>query len=308
MALLIMKAVCVIGIVLNVAMMLKKNAEIKANPEIIEPFGKTGAEMWEEQKKHRVATAIVGFLANFFDTLGIGSFAPSSSAFKMTKSVDDALVPGTLNVGDTVPVCVEAFLFFGLIEMDILTLVTMIVASVVGAYTSAGIVSKFDRKKVRIAMFIGLFLLATVMLMRTMGVGPFGIVGEAVGLRGVKLIIAIVVNFVLGALMSIGVGLYAPCMALCAVLGLNVGCAFPAMMGSCAFLMAFGNGPKFIQEGRYDMYASLMQALFGAVGVAVAYFLVKSLPLDVLLKLVIAVCYLTSILYLKDAITKGSEA
>lgn len=308
MGLLIMKAICVVGIILNVAMMLKKNAEMKANPEIIEPFGMTGAEMWEEQKKHRVPTAIVGFLANFFDTLGIGSFAPSSSAFKMTKSVDDALVPGTLNVGDTVPVCVEAFLFFGLIEMDILTLVTMIVASVVGAYTSAGIVSKFDRKKVRIAMFIGLFLLATVMLMRTMGVGPFGIVGEAVGLRGVKLVIAIVVNFVLGALMSIGVGLYAPCMALCAVLGLNVGCAFPAMMGSCAFLMAFGNGPKFIQEGRYDMYASLMQALFGAAGVAVAYFLVKSLPLAVLLKLVIAVCYLTSILYLKDAITKGSEA
>lgn len=308
MGLLIMKAICVVGIILNVAMMLKKNAEMKANPEIIEPFGMTGAEMWEEQKKHRVATAIVGFLANFFDTLGIGSFAPSSSAFKMTKSVDDALVPGTLNVGDTVPVCVEAFFFFGLIEMDILTLVTMIVASVVGAYTSAGIVSKFDRKKVRIAMFIGLFLLATVMLMRTMGVGPFGVVGEAVGLRGVKLVIAIVVNFVLGALMSIGVGLYAPCMALCAILGLNVGCAFPAMMGSCAFLMAFGNGPKFIQEGRYDMYASLMQALFGAIGVMVAYFIVKSLPLSVLLKLVIAVCYLTSLLYLKDAIQKGSEA
>lgn len=308
MGLLILKAICVVGIVLNVAMMLKKNAEMKANPEVIEPFGMTGAEMWEEQKKHRIATGLVGFFANFFDTLGIGSFAPSASAFKMTKSVDDALVPGTLNVGDTVPVCVEAFLFFGLIEMDILTLVLMIVASVVGSYVMAGVVSKFDRKKVRYAMFIGLFLLATIMLLKTMGVGPFGVTGEAVALRGAKLIIAVVVNFILGALMSIGVGLYAPCMALCALLGLNVGCAFPAMMGSCAFLMAFGNGPKFIQEGRYDMYASLMQAIFGALGVAAAYFLVKSLPLGVLLKLVIAVCYLTSILYLKDAIQKGSEA
>lgn len=308
MAMYIMKGLCVIGIILNVALMLKKNKEMRANPEKDEVLGKTGEEMWQEQKSHRIATAIVGFLANFFDTLGIGSFAPSSAAFKMTKSVDDALVPGTLNVGDTVPVCVEAFLFFGIVEMDVLTLVLMLIASVIGSMLMAGIVSKFDRKKVRYAMFVGLFLLASVMLCKVLGVGPFGIVGDELGLRGAKLVIAVVVNFVLGALMSIGVGLYAPCMALCALLGLNVTCAFPAMMGSCAYLMAFGNGPKFIKEGRYDMYASLMQALFGAIGVFVAYVFVKSLPIATLTKLVVAVVYLTSILFLRDAIKKGSAA
>lgn len=308
MAMYIMKGLCVIGIILNVVLMLRKNKEMRANPEKDEVLGKTGEEMWQEQKSHRIATAIIGFFANFFDTLGIGSFAPSSAAFKMTKSVDDALVPGTLNVGDTVPVCVEAFLFFGIVEMDVLTLVLMLVASVIGSMLMAGIVSKFDRKKVRYAMFVGLFLLASVMLCKVLGVGPFGIVGDELGLRGVKLVIAVVVNFILGALMSIGVGLYAPCMALCALLGLNVSCAFPAMMGSCAYLMAFGNGPKFIKEGRYDMYASLTQALFGAIGVFVAYVFVKSLPIATLTKLVVAVVYLTSILFLRDAIKKGSAA
>ena len=308
MAMYIMKGLCVIGIILNVALMLKKNKEMRANPEKDEVLGKTGEEMWQEQKSHRIATAIIGFFANFFDTLGIGSFAPSSAAFKMTKSVDDALVPGTLNVGDTVPVCVEAFLFFGIVEMDVLTLVLMLIASVIGSMLMAGIVSKFDRKKVRYAMFVGLFLLASVMLCKVLGVGPFGIVGDELGLRGAKLVIAVVVNFILGALMSIGVGLYAPCMALCALLGLNVTCAFPAMMGSCAYLMAFGNGPKFIKEGRYDMYASLTQALFGAIGVFVAYVFVKSLPIATLTKLVVAVVYLTSILFLRDAIKKGSAA
>lgn len=308
MAMYIMKGLCIIGIILNLVLMFRKNKQLRANPEKDPVLGMTGEEQWQEQKKHAIVTAIVGFGANFLDTLGIGSFAPSSAAFKLTKSVDDVLVPGTLNVGDTVPVCVEAFLFFGFVEMDILTLVLMLVASVLGAALMAGIVSKFDRKKVRYALFVGLFILASIVLMRNLGVGPFGTEGTELGLRGAKLVIAVVGNFIFGALMSIGVGLYAPCMAMVLALGMNAGCAFPAMMGSCAYLMAFGNGPKFIAEGRYDMVASLTQAIFGAAGVYVAYAFVKSLPLDVLTKVIVVIVYLTAFLYLRDAVKKGSAA
>lgn len=308
MAMYIMKGLCVIGIILNVVLMLRKNKQLRANPEKDPVLGMTGEEQWQEQKKHAIVTAIIGFVANFLDTLGIGSFAPSSAAFKLAKAVDDVLVPGTLNVGDTVPVCVEAFLFFGFVEMDVLTLVLMLVASVLGSALMAGIVSKFDRKKVRYALFVGLFLLATVVLMKNLNVGPFGTQGTALSLRGVKLVVAVIGNFIFGALMSIGVGLYAPCMAMVLALGMDAGCAFPAMMGSCAYLMAFGNGPKFIAEGRYDMFASLMQAIFGAIGVYVAYAFVKSLPLDVLTKVIVVVVYITAFLYLHDAIKKGSEA
>lgn len=308
MAMYIMKGLCVIGIILNVVLMLRKNKQLRANPEKDPVLGMTGEEQWQEQKKHAIVTAIIGFVANFLDTLGIGSFAPSSAAFKLAKAVDDVLVPGTLNVGDTVPVFVEAFLFFGFVEMDVLTLVLMLVASVLGSALMAGIVSKFDRKKVRYALFVGLFLLATVVLMKNLNVGPFGTQGTALSLRGVKLVVAVIGNFIFGALMSIGVGLYAPCMAMVLALGMDAGCAFPAMMGSCAYLMAFGNGPKFIAEGRYDMFASLMQAIFGAIGVYVAYAFVKSLPLDVLTKVIVVVVYITAFLYLHDAIKKGSEA
>ena len=214
MAMYIMKGLCVIGIVLNVVLMYRKNKQLRANTEKDPVIGLTGEEQWEFGKKHAIITAIIGFVANFLDTLGIGSFAPSSAAFKMTKSVDDVLVPGTLNVGDTVPVCVEAFLFFGFVEMDVLTLVLMLVASVLGSALMANVVSKFDRKKVRYALFVGLFLLATSVLMKVMNWGPFGTVGTAMSLRGIKLVIAVVGNFVFGALMSIGVGLYAPCMAM----------------------------------------------------------------------------------------------
>ena len=304
----VLKGLCVIGIILTAFLMYKKTKEMLANPEKDPVTGMTGKELWDFGKKKAVITAIIGFVANFLDTLGIGSFAPTSAAFKMTKSVDDSLVPGTLNVGDTIPVCVEAFLFFGIVEMDILTLVLMIVAAVLGSLVSASIVTKFDRKKVRYTLFVGLFLLATVILLKVFNVGPFGTVGTATALSGVKLVIAVVGNFVLGALMSIGVGLYAPCMAMVLALGMDAGCAFPAMMGSCAFLMAFGNGPKFIKEAKIDPVCCWTQAIAGSVGVYVAATFVKSLPLETLTKIIVVVVYLTAFLYLKDAIKKGSAA
>ena len=308
MAMWILKGLSLAGIALCAILMAIKSIKIKKSTEMDEVLGMTGEELWAFGKKKAIYTFIVGFVANFLDTLGIGSFAPSSAAFKLGKAVDDTLVPGTLNVGDTIPVCVEAFLFFGFVDMDILTLILMLVASVVGSIVMAGIVSKFDRKKVRYALFVGLFLLATVIVLKVFNVPPFGTTGTELGLRGIKLVIAVVGNFIFGALMSIGVGLYAPCMAMVLALGMDAGCAFPAMMGSCAFLMAFGNGPKFIKEGRFDPVASWTQAIGGTIGVFVAYLFVKSLPLATLTKVIVVVVYITAFLYLKDAIKKGSAA
>ena len=109
---------------------------------------------------------------------------------------------------------------------------------------------------------------------KLMEVGPFGAAGTATGLTGVKLVLGIVINFFLGALMTIGVGLYAPCMAMIGALGMNIKSAFPIMMGSCAFLMP-SCGIKFIKEGKYDRKASVMLTVGGMIGVFIAYFLVK---------------------------------
>lgn len=261
-SLFILKALGWIGLILAIVLVL---LQVKKNLKTEE-----GRKLWEEQKKHTVYNCIVGFVANFFDTLGIGSFAPSSSAFKFGKSVDDLLIPGTLNVGDTVPVCVEAILFFEIVKIDQLTLWTMLLSATLGAFLGAGLVTKWNRQKVRFALSIGLAILGIVMLMRTFGVGPFGLAGTALELRGAKLIIGIVINFFLGALMNIGVGLYAPCMALVSLLGMDASAAFPIMMGSCAYLMAFGNTPKFVKENRFDMVATLCQMFPGALGAVCA--------------------------------------
>lgn len=290
--LLALKGLCVVGMILNVVLVLTQN---KKNLQTEE-----GKANWEFGKKHWVYNSIVGFIANFFDTLGIGSFATSSAMFKFGKSIHDVDIPGTLNVGDTFPVCLEAFLFFGFVEVETITLLLMLAAAIVGSIVGAKFVNNLNAQGVRVAMGIGLFILGVVMALRQLGVGPFGVSGEALGLTGVKLIIGVVVNFILGGLMCIGVGLYAPCIALVSVLGMNIGAAFPIMMGSCAYLMAFGNGPQFVKANRYDMVCTLCQMIAGAVGVLVAYFVVKSMPLDVLFWVVLVVVFITSIMFFRD--------
>lgn len=288
-----LKALAVIGMVLNVVLVLGK---VKANRATAE-----GQAAWEAQKKNTVWNLMVGVVANFFDTLGIGSYATSSFLFKVKNSIDDINIPGTLNVGDTFPVCLEAYLFFGFVDVDSVTLISMLVAAVLGAFVGAGFVTKWDQHKVRIGMGVGLFILGVIMAMKAFNIGPFGIDGDALKLTGIKLVIGVVVNFFLGALMNIAVGLYAPCMALVAILGMNIGAAFPIMMGSCAFLMAFGNGPKFVKENRFDMVGTICQMFGGAIGVVLAYKLVTNLPIPTLFKLVVIVVFVTSIMFLKDA-------
>ena len=295
-----LKGLCVVGMVLCIALTLLK---VKSNLATEE-----GKAEWAEQKKFAPWNAMVGVVANFFDTLGIGSYATSCALFKIRGSIKDIYIPGTLNVGDTLPVLLEAFLFFGFVEIGPLTLVSMLIAAVLGAFVGAGIVTKWDQHKVRIGMGVGLLILGIIMACKSTGFGPFGLVGKELSLGGVKLIIAVVANFFLGALMNIGVGLYAPCLALVSVLGMNVGAAFPIMMGSCAYLMAFGNGPKFIKENRFDMVCTLCQMFGGVIGVCIAYFLVKSLPIDVLLKIVIVVVFFTSFMFFKDAVADKKQA
>jgi uncharacterized membrane protein YfcA len=250
--------------------------------------------------KETVIQAIIGCIFNLLDTLGIGSFGPTTAAFKLTKTCKDENIPGTLNTGDTFPVVFEAVLFIAAVDMDGLTLLLMIAASVVGAVIGAKILVGFDVRKIRIGMGVALLCLGILMVFRQLGVGPFGTSGDATILTGAKLIIGIVVQFFLGAFMMIGVGLYTPCIALCSLLGMNITAAFPIMMGSCAYLMLAGS-MEFIKVGKYDRKCALMQAIPGCVGVFLAYTIVTNLPMNVLFWILVCVMFLVSFMMLNDA-------
>ena len=253
----------------------------------------------------------LGAVTNFLDSLGIGSFATTTAMFRLTKMVPDRIIPGTLNAGHTLPTIVQAFVFTSIIPVDVLTLFSMIAAAVLGAWLGAGVVAQWPRRKVQIGMGMALLAAAVFMLMRQLDLFPAG--SAEIGVRGVKLAIAVGGNFLLGALMTLGIGLYAPCMILVSLLGMSERTAFPIMMGSCAFLMPVGS-LRFIRERSYSLRAALGLAIGGIPGVLLAVYIVKSLPLYAVRWLVIAVVLYTAVTMLlagtsaKESAVEGAKA
>jgi uncharacterized membrane protein YfcA len=244
---------------------------------------------------------LIGAVANFFDALGIGSFATTTTAFRFLKMVPDRVIPGTLNAGHALPTIAQAFIFTTLIPVDVLTLVTMIVAAVFGAWIGAGIVARWPKQRVQIGMGAALLAAAAFMLMRQFGLFPEG--SAEIGVRGVKLGLALVGNFALGSLMTLGIGLYAPCMVLVSMLGMSERTAFPIMMNSCAFLMPVAS-LRFIREKSYSLRAAMGLALGGVPGVLLAAFIVKQLPLYWVRWLVIVVVVYAAVMLIYAARTE----
>ncbi|HEY6223369.1 MAG TPA: permease [Gemmatimonadales bacterium] len=248
----------------------------------------------------------VGFVMCFFDTLGIGNFATTTSMFKLRHSVRDEWIPGTLNVAYALPTVAQAFIYIKLVPVDFLTLVTMIGASVLGAWLGAGVVCRWPRMKIQVGMGFALLAAASLMLMTQLGLGPAG--GNALELRGAVLVAGLTGNFALGALMTLGIGLYAPCLILVSLLGMDPRAAFPIMMGSCAFLMPIA-GMRFIKQGSYSLRASVVLTLAGIPAVLIAAYIVKQLSLMYVRWLVVAVVVYTAVTMLRSALAgRGASA
>jgi uncharacterized membrane protein YfcA len=242
--------------------------------------------------------SLIGFVTNFFDTLGIGNFAPTTAWFRYAKLVPDELIPGTMNVGHTLPVMLMAYLYIEIVEVESVTLVAMIASSVVGAWLGAGIVAGLPKRRIQLGMGSALLVAALLMAAFQFDLKPDG--AEALGLELPRLVPACLLIAMLGALMTIGVGLYAPCMILVSLMGMNPIAAFPIMMGACAFLMPVAS-TRFVLAGKLRLRAALGLTLGGLPAVLIAALVVKSLPLDALKWLVVVIVLITAIQMLRSA-------
>lgn len=305
----------------------------------------------------------IGFFANFFDALGIGSFATSTTYFRLRKLVRDELIPGTLNVGHCLPTVTQAFIGIAVIAVDPVTLVLMIATAVAGAWFGAGIVSRLPRRAIQMGMGIALLVAAGFMLakiarimpsddvriaaqsaairaeakadapalatlpsgttldllmaghdwsrVRVQGTSQEGYVetaaaeGIVLGVTGVKLAIGLIGSFLLGAIMPLGIGYYAPCMVLIAMLGMSPSAAFPIMMGACAFLMPVASA-QFVRLTKYSLRTAVGMAIGGIFGSALALLVVKSLNLYYVMWLVTVVIVYTGLSLLKTASSEKS--
>jgi uncharacterized membrane protein YfcA len=249
--------------------------------------------------------SVIGFVTAFFDTLGIGSFATTTAVYKLRNMVSVKLIPGTLNVGHALSTIAQAFIYTKLVPVDPTTLILMIVAASIGSWIGVGVVVHWPRRKIQIGMGIALLGAAVLMLMTQFNIVPGG--GDTLGLKGARLWIGLAGIFVLGVLMMLGIGLYAPCMILVSLLGMNPAAAFPIMMGSCAFLMPVCS-MKFIRKEKYDLRAAFGLALGGIPAVLIAAYIVRSLPLAYVRWLVVLVVVYTATTMLRSAMTESATA
>jgi uncharacterized membrane protein YfcA len=240
----------------------------------------------------------IGFGTNFFDTLGIGSYAPTTALFRFFRLVPDEKIPGTLTLGHTLAAITQSFIFIAIVQVDFKTLVLLIGAAIVGAWLGAGVVARLPRRTVQIGMGVALLAAAALFMMANLGIVAAG--GTALGLTGTRLILGLVGNFMLGALMTLGIGLYGPCLIMISLLGMEPRAAFPIMMASCAFLMPVA-GARFAAKQAYSARAALGLALGGIPAVLIAALIVKSMDLVAVRWLVVVVVLIAAIGLLRAA-------
>ena len=244
--------------------------------------------------------SVVSFIANFFDTLGIGSYATTTAMVRQLKLIPDEHLPGSLNVGYVIPTVVQAYIYTQIVPVDITTLISLIAAAVLGAWLGAGVVAAWPRRKIQLGMGAALFIFAFILVAKQPQIGLMPAGGDALALTGTKLAIGVVGNFILGALMTVGIGLYAPCMILIYLLGMRPTAAFPIMMGSCAFLMPLAS-VRFIRAGSYARNAIIGMLIAGIPAVFIAALLVKTMSLAVVSWLVVVVVTYTGVSLLRAA-------
>lgn len=250
-------------------------------------------------KDKYVGMIIVSIITEFFDMLGIGSYGPQTACFKKFKLVDDLMIPGTLNTCALTITGAGTLLFITSVEVDIVTLICLVVASSIGSFLGAKFVCKLDVTRIRYGMGIALIIVALVIVAGQLGIMPSE-GGTATGLSGWKLIVACIVCAILGALMCIGIGCYAPTLAMICLMGMNPVIAYPVMYGNCAFLIPIA-AIKFIKEGRYNKKMAVICNTFGLIGTFTAFYLITSVPIYALKWAIVVVLAYTSYTMLRDA-------
>jgi len=245
---------------------------------------------------------LIGLVANFLDTLGIGSFTIATSLFRITKFFKNSrLLPGTLNIMNGLPTIVEALFFVKVVKVDALTFFSLIVASMFGSFLGSKIITKLDAKKMKIVMGIAMFITSTLMILKKVGVIEFlGQGNTALGLTGIALVIGIIGNCIFGALMSAGVGLYAPCMVMVYLLGMKPIAAFPIMMTSSAALIPV-NTVTFSKEHMFYNKDLWLAIVGGIIGVIIATLFVKGMSMDILTWIIIVIGFYTALSLLRSA-------
>lgn len=248
----------------------------------------------------------LGAVVSFFDTLGIGSFAPTAAWFKFRRMVPDRLIPPTMLVGLTPPAMLQSVIFLILLGVlvDPVLLFGCAMATLLGGLVGAPLVARARVWIVQLIVAIGLVLAAAAYAMANLDLFPGG--GTAAGLPLGETIAAIIASFGFGILANFGVGNYAPTLVMLSLMGLDPRLAFP-IMAAGGSLMGAGASVRHIKIGQIDLRIVVGLALGGIPAVLAAAFIVKAMPLEILRWLVLVVVVYAAAVMFRAALAGRRE-
>jgi len=259
-----------------------------------------GTAAKRKETKPNVEAIGLGAITNFFDTLGIGSFATTTAWIKFRHMVPDSFIPATLNAGHALPTVVQSAIYLVIlgVHVDPVLLAACIAAAVLGSLIGVPLVVRASVRLVQGIVGVALLIAAALYAMSNLEMFPIG--GTASVLPPAQMAIAISVHFLLGALMAFGIGLYAPSLILLSLLGLDPRLAFPIMASACAFLMP-ATGFSFVKSSRIDLRIVIGLAIGGIPATIIAALIVKEMPIVWLRWGVVVVVLYAAVLLLRSA-------
>ena len=247
-----------------------------------------------------VEAVVLGAITNFFDTLGIGSFAPTTAWFKFRKLVPDRLIPPTMLVGHGLPTMAQSVIFLILLGVlvDPVLLVGCVLSVLLGGVLGAPLVARARVWVVQLVVAVALLIAAVIYALTNLQLMPGG--GTAASLPMALTIVAIVANFIFGILLNFGVGNYAPTLVMFSLMGMDPRLVFPIMAGGAALTVA-GAGARHIGIGQIDLRIAIGMTIGGIPAVLVAAFIVREMPLETLRWLVFVVVLYAAAVMLRAA-------
>lgn len=250
----------------------------------------------------RLEAIALGAITNFFDTLGVGSFAPTMAWLKFRRLVPDRLIPCTMLVGHTLPSVAQAIIFLVLLGVlvDPALLIGCVLALLMGGLLGVSLVIRAKVWVVQLVVGFALITAAILYALTNLHLMPGG--GTATGLPMPLMAIAIAANFLFGILLNFGIGNYAPTLIMLSLMGMDPRLSFPIMAAGAA-LTATGASIRYISIGELDLRIAGGIALGGIPAVLVAAFIVKSMSVELLRWLVVGVVLYAAIAMLKAAVT-----
>lgn len=252
-------------------------------------------------------TVVLGAVTGFFDTLGIGSFAPTMAWLKFRKLVPDKIMPPTMLVAQTPAALTEGIIFLILLGVlvDPVLLLGCSLSLLIGGLLGVTMVNKARVAVIQLIVAIALVVAAFFYTLSNLDLMPSP--GMSTSLPLALTIIAIAAHFVFGVLLNFGVGNYAPTLAMFSLMGLDPRYAFPIMAGGAGLTGAVA-ATRHIMVTRIDLKVAVGVAIGGIPAVLVAAFLVKTMPLEWLRWLVIVVVLYAAAIMFKSAYDGWGEA